>query len=95
AMFLIDGFVKDDILHYLMKLLSRLEPEQLDPDPLEKLMKVHIPYVEIDRQNDLDVVMDLVLAGPTALVVEGMSEIIMIDARTYPVRGPQEPDLER
>ncbi|MFP3489490.1 spore germination protein, partial [Staphylococcus sp. SIMBA_130] len=34
AMFLIDGFVKDDILHYLMKLLSRLEPEQLDPDPL-------------------------------------------------------------
>ncbi|WP_226656931.1 spore germination protein [Pseudalkalibacillus hwajinpoensis] len=95
AMFLIDGFVKDDILHYLMKLLSRLEPDQLEPDPLEKLMKVHIPYVEIDRQKDLDVVMDLVLSGPTALVVEGMSEVIMIDARTYPVRGPQEPDLER
>ncbi|WP_377888502.1 spore germination protein [Alkalihalobacillus sp. R86527] len=95
AMFLIDGFVKDDILHYLMKLLSQLEPDQLEPDPLEKLMQVHLPYVEIEKQNDLDTVIDLVLSGPTALVVEGIDEIIMIDARTYPVRGPQEPDLER
>ena len=39
ALFMIDGFVKDDILHLLMKLLSRLEPEQLNPDPLEKLLK--------------------------------------------------------
>lgn len=95
AMFLIDGFVKDDILHYLMKLLSQLEPDQLEPDPLEKLMQVHLPYVEIDTQKDLDTVIDLVLSGPTALVVEGIDKIIMIDARTYPVRGPQEPDLER
>lgn len=95
AMFLIDGFVKDDILHYLMKLLSQLEPDQLEPDPLEKLMQVHLPYVEIDKQNDLDTVIDLVLSGPTALVVDGIDEVIMIDARTYPIRGPQEPDLER
>ncbi|WP_270179277.1 spore germination protein [Alkalihalobacillus sp. CinArs1] len=95
AMFLIDGFVKDDILHYLMKLLSQLDPDQLEPDPLEKLMQVHLPYVEIDKQNDLDAVIDQVLSGPTALVVDGIDEIIMIDARTYPIRGPQEPDLER
>ncbi|RBW70559.1 spore germination protein [Bacillus taeanensis] len=95
AMFFIDGFAKDDILHYLMKLLSQLEPEQLDPDPLFKLMKTHIPYVEVDTENDLDKVIDSVLSGPTALVVEGISEAIIIDARTYPVRGPEEPDLER
>jgi stage V sporulation protein AF len=43
----------------------------------------------------LDKVADMVLAGPTALAVDGVSEIILIDARTYPVRGPQEPDTER
>jgi stage V sporulation protein AF len=95
AMFFIDGFAKDDILHYLMKLLSELEPEQLDPDPLFKLMKTHIPYVEVDTENNLDKVIDSVLSGPTALLVEGISEAIIIDARTYPVRGPEEPDLER
>jgi stage V sporulation protein AF len=36
-----------------------------------------------------------VLAGPTALVVDGVDQVILIDARTYPVRGPQEPDIER
>ncbi|WP_163970003.1 spore germination protein [Oceanobacillus halotolerans] len=95
ALFLIDGFVKDDILHLLMKLLAKLKPEQLDPDPLEKLIKTYIPYVEIDQVDDLNEATDLVLGGPTALVVEGLNKIIMIDARTYPVRSPQEPDLER
>ena len=36
-----------------------------------------------------------VLSGPTALVIDGIDEVILIDARTYPVRGPQEPDMER
>ncbi|MFZ3588144.1 spore germination protein [Bacillus sp. DJP31] len=95
SFFLIDGFVKDDILHYLMKLLSTLEPQQLEPNPLEKLLKTHVPYVEIEKVDDLDAVVDTVLAGPTALIVDGIDYAIMIDARTYPVRGPQEPDLER
>ncbi|WP_093135459.1 spore germination protein [Salinibacillus kushneri] len=95
AMFMVDGFVKDEILHYIMKLLSKLEPEQLEPDPFEKLFKKHLPYIEIDYEEDLNKAGDLVLSGPTALIVEGLSKIIMIDARTYPVRGPAEPDLER
>ncbi|MFD1018749.1 spore germination protein [Thalassobacillus hwangdonensis] len=95
SMFMIDGFVKDDILHYLMENLSRLEPEDLEPDPLNKLMKTNLPYVELDKADDLIQAADLVLGGPTALIVEGVEKVIMIDARTYPVRGPQEPDIER
>lgn len=95
ALFMVDGFVKDDILHYLMKYLSELIPEQLEENTLEKLLKTYIPYVEIEKTNDLNVVVQTVLAGPTALVIDGIDEIILIDARTYPVRGPQEPDMER
>ncbi|WP_186575786.1 spore germination protein [Aquibacillus kalidii] len=95
ALFMIDGFVKDDILHLLMKFLAQLEPSDLTPDPMEKMLKKYIPYIELEKVDDLDVATDTVLAGPTALVVEGIDQIIMIDARTYPVRGPQEPDLER
>jgi stage V sporulation protein AF len=95
AIFLIDGFGKDDILHYLMNLLADIEPCQLDPDPLVKLMKTYIPYVEISKSDDLNQGIDWVLAGPTVLLVEGLREFIQIDARTYPVRGPEEPDVER
>lgn len=95
ALFLVDGFAKDDILHYLMKILLDLKKEDLEPDPLEKLLKTYIPYVEVEATDDLDKVVDMVLSGPTALIVDGIEKAILIDARTYPVRGPQEPDMER
>ena len=89
SLFMIDGFVKDDILHYLMRRLSFLEEEELQVHPLEKLLKTYIPYVELSKTNDLDEAVDAVLAGPTALVIDGVEYIILIDARTNPVRGPQ------
>ncbi|XIH35453.1 spore germination protein [Cytobacillus firmus] len=95
ALYLVDGFVKDDILHYLMKMLAGLDAAQLEGDTLSRLIKTYIPYVEVETTDDLDKVVDTVLAGPTALVVDGIDEVILIDARTYPVRGPQEPDIER
>lgn len=95
AMFLIDGLTKDEMLLFIMRFLSQLKPEQLDKDPISKLMKTYIPYVELDTVTDLDIVVDQVLSGPSALIVSGIDEIIMIDTRTYPVRGLEEPDLER
>jgi stage V sporulation protein AF len=95
ALYLVDGFVKDDILHYLMKMLSGLTKEQIETNTLEKLVKTYIPYVEVETTDDLNKVVDTVLGGPTALVVDGVDKVIIIDARTYPVRGPQEPDIER
>ncbi|MBB6454271.1 stage V sporulation protein AF [Salirhabdus euzebyi] len=95
ALFLVDGFAKDDILHLIMKFLAKLDPKQLEPDPFEKLFKTNLPYIELDYSEDLNEVADQVLAGPTALFVEGLSKVFIIDARTYPVRGPQEPEIER
>src|SRR3954463_7400908 len=95
AMFLVDGLVKDDLLHLLMKFLAKVKKEELEKDVLKKLLKTYIPYVEINTEDDLNKVVDTVLSGPTALVIDGIDEVILIDARTYPVRGPQEPDMER
>ena len=95
AMFLIDGLVKDDLLHLLQKFFAKLKPEDIEPSALDKLLKTYIPYVEVDKNKDLDAVVDTVLAGPTALLVDGIDKVILIDARTYPVRGPEEPDTER
>ncbi|MDF2902895.1 MAG: GerA spore germination protein [Bacillus sp. (in: firmicutes)] len=95
TLFMVDGLVKDNALHLLMKFLAKVKKEQLESNVLQKLVKTDIPYVEIGIESDLDKVVDTVLAGPTALVVDGIDKVIMIDARTYPVRGPEEPDIER
>ncbi|WLD92064.1 spore germination protein [Alkalihalobacillus sp. AL-G] len=95
SLFMIDGFTKDDIMHLLMKLLAKLEPEDLDPDPLTRLMRTYLPYMEISKEKDLEKAIDFSLGGPSMLFVEGIDTVIIIDARTYPVRSPAEPDLER
>ncbi|ARK29390.1 spore germination protein [Halalkalibacter krulwichiae] len=95
SLFLVDGFGKDQALTQIQRELLRITDTDLAKRPLEKLIKHYIPYVEIETTDDLDNVVDQVLAGPAALVVEGLDQIILIDTREYPVRGPEEPDTEK
>ncbi|WP_043929885.1 spore germination protein [Bacillus sp. EB01] len=95
SLFMIDGLVKDDMLHLLLKFMANLKKEQLQGATIKEMLKTYVPYIELDSTDDLDKAADMVLAGPTALVIDGEQEIILIDARTYPVRGPEEPDTER
>ncbi|WP_088102460.1 spore germination protein [Halalkalibacter urbisdiaboli] len=95
GLFLVDGFGKDQALTQIQRQFASLTDEELDQEPLDTLIKSKIPYVEIATERDLDAVVDQVLAGPTALVVEGVDSIILLDTREYPVRGPEEPDTEQ
>lgn len=95
SLFLVDGFAKDEALTIIQQELEHLKYDSLTGDLLKKLIKSKIPYVEIETENDLNNVVNQVLAGPAALVVDGINEVIIIDTRTYPVRGPEEPDTEQ
>lgn len=95
GLFLVDGFGKDVALTQIQRELSHLTADDLAERPLETLIKHQIPYVEIGKSEDLDEVIDEVLAGPAALVVEGLEQVILLDTREYPVRGPEEPDTEQ
>ncbi|WP_085523364.1 spore germination protein [Tuberibacillus sp. Marseille-P3662] len=95
SLFTIDGMTKDKITHFLMELLAGLEEEDLANHPLERLVRTYLPYIEVSTETSLDKVAFWVLSGASALVVDGLDKVIIIDARTYPVRGPKEPDVER
>ncbi|WP_212926074.1 spore germination protein [Oceanobacillus sp. J11TS1] len=95
AMFMVDGFVKDDIMAFIMQSLQRLEPYELEIDTLKKLVKRDVPFIEIEAMDDMDSLIDFILSGATVLFVDGLEKAIIIDARTYPARSPEEPDLER
>lgn len=95
TLFLVDGFAKDLSLTQIQRELINTPPDKLGINPLKKMVKSYIPYVEIETTNDLDKVVDQVLAGQTAFVLDGADEVILVDTRTYPVRGPEEPDTEQ
>ncbi|WP_134700938.1 spore germination protein [Ammoniphilus sp. YIM 78166] len=95
GLFFVDGFAKDDVMNVITIHLAKLDREQLAPDAVSKLIKTHIGYLEVEKVKEMDKIISAVLAGPLALVIDGSDEALMIDARTYPARSPDEPDIER
>ncbi|HJV44420.1 MAG TPA: spore germination protein [Bacillota bacterium] len=95
GLFFVDGLAKDDVMNIITIHLANLEWEDLTSNSVEVLLKKHIGYLEVSKVNKMDVIIHSVLSGPLVLVIEGQDEALMIDARTYPARGPDEPDIER
>ncbi|MBM0064367.1 spore germination protein [Alkalicoccobacillus gibsonii] len=96
ALILVDGFGKDAAITEIQKQLHYLDRHEQEIDRFEDvLMEQVIPYVELSKAKDLDQVIEEVLAGPCALIVEGFSFAIIMDTREYPVRSPEEPDTEQ
>lgn len=91
----IDGFAKDDIMLWILEVLQSVKDEEISGDTITALIKQKIGYIEVEKFTDFKLMQSMVLAGAVALLVEGQDEGIIIDAREYPVRSPQEPDLEK
>ncbi len=95
GLFFVDGFAKDDVMVQIMRHLDAHAPQNLSDNPIEKLTRSLIPYIEVSTTDDLENVITQVLSGQAALIVEGATEAILLDVRTYPARSPEEPDIER
>jgi stage V sporulation protein AF len=95
ALFFIDGFTKDDMQLQILRELKKVTKKDLDKNPIETLVRSIIPYIEVETTDDLEEIISQILAGQSALIIEGCEKAILIDTRTYPVRSPDEPDTER
>ncbi|OPX84687.1 MAG: Spore germination protein XA [Pelotomaculum sp. PtaB.Bin104] len=91
----VDGLTNDQIVTLVLQNLTRLDRADILPDSLNKLFKNYLGYTEVEEVEYLDDLVNKVLAGPMAILVDGSEKAIIMDARIYPVRSPEEPDLER
>ena len=96
ALYFIDGFIKDEVFEKVMEFLFKLTPEQLSGiNNMKEYMKEFMPYVEVQSVANSDDAITQVLSGPTVLLIDGISEALVIDVREYPVRSITEPDKDR
>jgi len=91
----VDGFVKDDIMLFIEKRLQQLSREDVNPNTIKKLITQKISYVETEITDDLDKIQLMVLSGALAILIDKEDRAIILDVRTYPARGPEEPELEK
>lgn len=91
--YFVDGFCKDELMMKLLQFVMGLQPRDL-PMSATEMNKV-MPYVEVEDSQDFSVIIRNVLSGYFAILVEGFESCVLIDSRTYPARGVEQPDKDK
>lgn len=94
TLFCIDGLLKDDITEKILEFFYKNVKEENFKSALY-FSQSSVPYVEVEVSSDLKKICTDVLSGISALFIEGFSEVILLDTRTYPQRSTSEPDNDK
>lgn len=110
TLYFVDGFVKDGVMQKLMLSLISLKGLGAQADGsvtradkcadarkiTSDFIKAHLPYVEVDGTDDVDLMVQMVLSGATLMLGSRFGEYgVIVDARTYPARETGEPEGDK
>lgn len=92
----INGFCKTDVLQQIFSdLQNPMYMSDNNVEAIEDYMNSKIGYAQTSLSDSWDEIIRNVLSGPAVLFIDGFTRAVLIDVRTYPARGIEEPDLER
>ncbi len=94
CIYFIDGFCKDELMMKILQYFIDMKPEDM-PQNAYEMAKKATPYVEVDLKDKWDDILYNILSGVFALFIDGYDRCILIDSRTYPARGVEEPDKDK
>lgn len=94
CMYLIDGFCKDDLIQKILQYFMDMKPEDM-PKDAETLVEQYIPHVEVEVEERFDKLTVSLLSGMFVFFVDGYDKAVLIDSRTYPSRGVEEPEKDK
>lgn len=92
--YFIDGLSKDEIMEKIMEFFYKMKPEDF-PSDAYGFSKRYLPYGEVDLIKDTDALIKYVLSGVPCLFIDGYSEGLAVDFRTYPARSVDEPEKDK
>lgn len=94
CMYFIDGFCKDELMQKMLQYFMDIKEEEMPVDAHE-MSKTSLPYVEVDLQDSWEKIVYFVMSGVFALFIDGYDRCLLIDSRTYPSRGVEEPEKDK
>lgn len=95
AFFFANGFAKDTVLTDMIARLTFLDREQLAPHALASFMNQYVSHIQVTPVEEFDKAVHFALVGATVFFIDRESTALAIDAKTFPARSIEEPDLER
>lgn len=95
-LFFVDGFTKDVNFEYIRRDMYYIKKEDfMSITSATDLIEKAISSIETSTERDIDKIVTSILSGQTAMLGMNFDEAIIIDLRTYPTRGVEEPEQER
>lgn len=95
-LFFVDGFMKDEVAERILnKFISISKEEMNELKNISDFMNNYIDHIEVDKEDDVDKMVSSILTGPMGIIIDGFDEGIILDVRTYPARGIEEPQKEQ
>ncbi len=87
---------KDEVYEKILEFLYKQTAEDIaEINDMSRFAENKLPYVETDAVYTATEVVTAVLSGPSVLTIEGIHGALTVDARTYPMRGVEEPQKDR
>lgn len=91
-LYVIDGYGDDGVLERVTAFLLKEGAEQAaKAQHMQELADRCISFSEINCESDIQPIIDGILLGKTALLLDGFAQCVLIDAKRYPGRGVEEP----
>lgn len=95
-LYFVDGFIKDEVFEKMLEFWFNQKPEDLAGiTDMERFSRDKMPYVEADATYDIKQAVTAVLSGPAVFIMDGVDGFLLIDTRTYHVRGIDEPQKDK
>lgn len=94
CMYFIDGFCKDELMQKMLQYFMDIKKEEM-PEDAHEMSKQFVPYVEVDQKDQWEDIFYGLLSGVFVLFIDGYTQAIMIDSRTYPARSVGEPEKDK
>ena len=94
CMYFIDGFCKDEMMQKMLQYFLDLKEVDM-PATAHVMSNCSLPYVEVDLHDEWAQITYFIMSGVFALFIDGYDKCLLIDSRTYPSRGVEEPEKDK
>ena len=91
-LYVLDGYGDDGVIERIVSFLLRVQPEDMEnTTDMDQVIRRFVTFGEVNAENRLREILTGVFLGKMALIIEGFDYCALIDAKTFPSRGVQEP----
>lgn len=95
-LYFLDGFVNGEILDKIIGNFRQVTKEDMEKIlTAEEFASRYVSGTEAVTEKELEQIVTFFLSGFTVIMVDGISDAVVLDVRDYPARQTQEPEKEK